>query len=92
MQFGRKYSFFNVCNVGYLKCIFSFLILWLVAIIIVYASDLPSQGGPDAFCNSFYIPPTDPLNPVYPYNNTFNISTPINWDGSGGENSLDKYR
>ena len=75
-----------------IKFLLAVVLTWAVAVLTVYELDLPSQGGPDAYCNSFYIPPTDPFNPVYPYNNTFNISTPINWDGSGGENSLDKYR
>jgi len=32
------------------------------------------------------------LDPVYLYNNTFNVSSPIDWSGSGGEDALDKYR
>ena len=66
--------------------------VWAVTVLTIYPLDLPSQGGSDEFCDSFYIPPHDPLDPVYPYKNTFNISSPINWSGSGGSNALDKYR
>ena len=38
------------------------------------------------------ISPTNPRDPVYLYDNTFDISTPINWNKSGGSESLDNYR
>ena len=47
--------------------------------------------GSDDFCDSFYIAP-DSEDPIYPYSNTFNVGAPINWDGSGQKDALNKYR
>ena len=75
-----------------LKLLIAVILSWAVVVLTVYSMDLPSQGGPDAFCESFYVAPANPSDPVYPFDNTFNISTPIDWRNSGGSNSLDKYR
>ena len=75
-----------------LKFFIAIFLTWGVAVLTVYSMDLPSQGGADAFCESFYVAPANPNDPVYPYDNTFNISTPIDWSNSGGPDALDKHR
>ena len=74
------------------KLVLAIVIVWGVSVLTVYLLDLPSQGGPDKFCESFYIPPDQPRNLTYPFSNTFNISLPIDWTDAGGVDALDKYR
>ena len=41
------------------KFFLAILVTWAIAVFTVYFLDLPSQGGSDEFCDSFYIPPDD---------------------------------
>ena len=64
---------------GKLEILISFLLAvittWAVCVLTVYILDLPSQGGPDKYCESFYIKPDNPSHSTYLYKNTFNISS-----------------
>jgi len=44
-----------------IKFLLGVILAWAVAVLTVFVMDLPSQGGSDEFCDSFYIPPTNPL-------------------------------
>ncbi|CAG5111493.1 Oidioi.mRNA.OKI2018_I69.chr2.g5796.t2.cds [Oikopleura dioica] len=80
---------------------FGLLTTYISTILIVYKRvqkriaidtlDLPTQGGSDNYCDSFYVEPSSSVGP-YLYDNTFDISSPIDWSDSGGENALNKFR
>ena len=60
---------------GRLEILIKFLLgvisAWAVAVLTVFVLDLPSQGGSDKFCDSFYIPPTNPLDQGCPSTHIF---------------------